>query len=136
MVKRIIHKSLGLVEPLAASVAQLLRIAASVHLHIDPVFADDGVIAGRCDEVMRTLQHMQAVMPLVGLRFSFLQVVAGSPGLQPAERFVHFTDLGCTPALGGNFQVRGHLLLVFCHETRRPADLSLFECGGVSMGAA
>ena len=68
------------------------------------MFADDGVIAGRSDEVLRALQHMQAVMPLVGLRFSFLQVVAASPGLQPAERFVHFTDLGCTLALDGNFE--------------------------------
>ena len=42
-------------------------------LDIAPLFADDGVLAGRSGEVLRALKHMKVVMPMVGLRSSQLQ---------------------------------------------------------------
>ena len=74
-------------------------------LDIAPVFADDGVIAGRSGEVLRALKHMRVVMPMVGLRFSQLQVVAAAYGDQPVERFAYFVAEGCTPVLDGNFEI-------------------------------
>ena len=105
VVKRMVHESLGLLEPVAHSSVQLPRIQQALDLDLAPLFADDGIIAGRSSEVLRALQHMKLVMPLVGLRFSFLQVAAANTDMQPAERFALFTAEGCTAALDGNIEV-------------------------------
>ena len=105
LVKRMVHESLGLVAPLAGSQIQLLRIDPPINLDIAPTFADDGVIAGDESEVLRAIQHKKRVMPMVGLRFSMLQVVAAAAGPQHPGRFRAFQDEGCTPALDGNFEV-------------------------------
>ena len=44
-------------------------------------------------------------MPMVGLRFSMMQVLAAAAGPQCPGRFQTFQDEGCTPALDGNFEV-------------------------------
>ena len=80
VVKRMVHESLGLVAPLAVSQIQLPRIDPPIILDIAPTFADDGVIAGDEPEVLRAIQHMKRVMPLVELRFSVMQVVAAEAG--------------------------------------------------------
>ena len=105
VVKRMIHESLGLAPPLAASSVHLPRIDTPVELDIAPLFADDGVIAGKSAEVLRALRHMQTVMPSVGLRFSQLQIAAASYAPQPPERFSLFVAAGCTPVLDGNLEV-------------------------------
>ena len=83
-----VHESLGLVELLEDSERHLPRIAENINLDIAPPFADDGVIGGVDTEVLRALRHMKQVMPLVGLRFSHLQVCFAWFSVQPAERFV------------------------------------------------
>jgi len=105
VVKRMVHESLGLVPPLAASSVHLPRIDALVQLDIALLFADDGVIAGASGELLRAVRHMQTVIPSVGLRFSQLQVSAASYELRPVERFRLFADFGCTPILNGNLEV-------------------------------
>ena len=82
LVKRMVHESLGLVAPLAGSQIQLPRIDPPIILDIAPTSADDGVIAGDEPEVLRAIQHMKRVMPLVELRFSMMQVVAAAAGTQ------------------------------------------------------
>ena len=72
-------------------------------LDIAPTCADDGVTAGDEPEVLRAIQHMKRVMPLLGLRFSMMQVVAAAAGPQDPERCRAFRDEGCTPALDGFF---------------------------------
>ena len=44
-------------------------------LDITPMVADDSVIAGKADEVLRTLRHWQLLMPSLGLRFSRLEAI-------------------------------------------------------------
>ena len=105
LVKRMVHESLGLAAPLPGSQIQLPRIDSPINLDIAPTFADDGVIAGDESEVLRAIQHMKKVMPMVGLRFSMMQVVAAAAGPQHPGRFGAFQDEGCTPALDGNFEV-------------------------------
>ena len=90
LVKRMVHESLGIVPALPGSALHLPRIDHPVDLDIAPLFADDGVFAGRSGEVLRALKRMRIVMPMVGLRFSQLQVVAAAYGCQPAERFAYF----------------------------------------------
>ena len=80
-----VHESLGLVAPLTGSQIQLPRIGPPIILDIAPTFADDGVIAGDEPEVLQAVQHMKRVMPLVGLRFSMMQVVAAEAGTQDPE---------------------------------------------------
>ena len=48
---------------------------------------------------------MKRVMPMVGFRFSMIQVVAAAAGPQHPGCFQTFQDEGCTPALDGNFEV-------------------------------
>ena len=105
LVKRMVHESLGLVPPLAGSAVHLPMIDHPVALDISPTFADDGILAGSSNEVLRALRHMKKVMPIVGLRFSSLQVAAAVPGPQDAESFQAFVAEGCTPALDGNVEV-------------------------------
>ncbi len=105
LVKRMVHESLGLIAPLEGSSVHLPRIDRPLNLDIAPKFADDGIIAGASGEVLRGLRHMKRVMPMVGLRFSLLQVVAAVPGPQSLERFQVFVAEGCVPALDGNFEV-------------------------------
>ena len=105
LVKRMVHESLGLVAPRAGSQIQLPRIDPPIILDIAPTFADDGVIAGDEPEVLRAIQHMKKVMPLVVLRFSMMQVVAAEAGSQDPERFRAFRDEGCIMALDGNLEV-------------------------------
>ena len=69
---------------------QLPRNDPPIILDIAPTFADDGVIAGDEPEVLRAIQHMKRVLPLVGLRFSMMQVVAAEAGTQDPERFRAF----------------------------------------------
>ena len=45
------------------------------------------------------------VMPLVGLRFSQLQVATAAAGTQAVESFSAFAAEGCTPVLDGNVEV-------------------------------
>ena len=104
-VKRMVHESLGLTEPMVSSQIQLPAIDRPVSLDLAPLFADDGIAAGSQEEVLRALRHMRKVMPLVGLRFSHLQVAAASFDRQPAERFAPFVGEGCTPILDGNVEV-------------------------------
>ena len=115
-----VHESLGLVEPLEGAELHLPRIAGNVDLDIAPLFADDGVIGGVDTEVLRALRHMKLVMPLVGLRFSHLQVCAASFEVQPAERFVEFVGEGCTPVLDGNLEVLKSPIgsIDFCRNTQ------------------
>ena len=105
LVKRMVHESLGLVAPLAGSQFQLPPIDPPINLDVAPTFADDGVIAGDESEVLRAIQHMKKVMPMAGLRFSMMKVVAAAAGPQHPGRFRAFQDEGCTPALDGNFEV-------------------------------
>ena len=86
-----VHESLGLVAPLAGSQIQQPRIHPPIILDAAPTFADDGVIAGDEPEVLRAI-HIKRVMPLVGLRFSMMQVVAAAAGIQDLERFRAFRD--------------------------------------------
>ena len=86
-----VHESLGLVEPMPSSSIQLPATEGAVQLEITPLFADDGVMAGNSAEVLRALQHMKKVVPLVRLRFSHLQVATASTDLQTAESFTAFT---------------------------------------------
>ena len=104
-VKRMVHESLGIIPPLEGSAIHLPHIDRAVELDIAPLFADDGVVAGNADEVLRAIQHMKKVMPMVGLRFSQLQVAAAAYGIQPEEKFATFKAEGCTPVLDGNVEV-------------------------------
>ena len=74
-------------------------------MDIAPLFADDGVIAGPSEDTLRALRHRKQVMPLVGLRFSRLQVANAAFGLQPVEEFAAFVAEGCTPILDGNLDI-------------------------------
>ncbi len=105
LVKRMVHESIGVVPAPEGSSARLPLIDSAVDLDIAPLFADDGILAGRRSEVLRALRHVKTVMPSVGLRFSLLQVVAATPGAQAAENFAEFVAEGCTPVLDGNFEV-------------------------------
>ena len=58
MVERMVHESLGLMEPVASSRIQLPAIDEPVRLDIAPLFADDGIIEGKQDEVLRALRRM------------------------------------------------------------------------------
>ena len=105
LVKRMVHESQGLVAPLAGSQIQLHRIDPPIILDIAPTSADDGVIERHEPEVLRAIQHIKRVMPLVGFRFSTMQVVAAAAGTRDPERFRAFRDEGCIAALDGNFEV-------------------------------
>ena len=75
-------------------------------------------------EVLRAIQHMKRVMPMVGLRFSMMQVVAAAAGPQHPGRFQTFQDEGCTPALDGNFEVLKSLPLETTHFAGHFAHVS------------
>ena len=45
---------------------------------IAPTSADDGSVAGDDLEVLRAIQRLKRVMPLVGLRYSLMRVVAST----------------------------------------------------------
>ncbi len=105
LVQRMLHESLGLVPPLEGSAVNLPRIDRPVGLDIAPLFADDGVLAGDSDELLRALRHMKTVMPSVGLRFSHLQIAAASGEQQQEDVFEEFVREGCTAVLDGNMEV-------------------------------
>ena len=60
-----------------------------------PNFADDGLMAGPAPEILRSIRHLQRVMPQLGLKFSSL-VVGPAAGI--AEHIVltglHSLQLG------------------------------------------
>ena len=88
-----VHESLGLVVSLARSLIHLPRIDPPIILDSAPAFADHGIIVGDERGVLRAIQHMKRVMPMVGLRFS-----------RP-KNFWAFRDEGCNAALDGKFEV-------------------------------
>ena len=68
------------------------------------MFADDGQIAGQCDEILRVAHHLRTHVPRTGLSFGKLQVVAANPEdsvLDPQA----CRDAGCVLVADGNLEV-------------------------------
>jgi len=74
-----------------------------VELDMSPGFADDGFLAGDAQEVLRALTHWRQVMPMLGLRFSRLELVLAA-GPQHAVDVAAFERLGCTVNLSQTFE--------------------------------
>ena len=94
VVQRSLLEALGVV-PVAPQTAALLPVLSPpADLDMTPMFADDGFFAGRAEEVKRALQHLVPVMPLLGLKFSKLDVI---PAAGEGAQFDRgsFRDLGC-----------------------------------------
>ncbi len=104
MVQRILLEGLGVVEvdPRTTPVAPVLDPPAD--LDMTPMFADDGFLAGKASEVLRSLQHLRPVMPRLGLRFSLLEAVPAARNLSRVDS-TEFVRLGCTWNDSGNFEV-------------------------------
>ena len=60
-----------------------------------PGFADDGFLAGKANEILRTLGHWRAVMPPLGLRFSRCELVPAA-GAATTIDLDRFRALGCS----------------------------------------
>ena len=67
-------------------------------------YLDDGLLCGRAGEVLTAIQHLQTVMPIVGLRFSQLVVVPASRERQ-SFNMVGLVQAGCTVEMSGNFEI-------------------------------
>jgi hypothetical protein len=95
VVQRILLESLGVVpvDPRTTQVAPTLQPAAE--LDMTPMFADDGLLAGKAAEVLRALEHLRTVMLPLGLRFSMLEVVPAA-GPNHGVDLQLFVDQGCT----------------------------------------
>ena len=93
--QRIVLESLGVapVDPRTTPIAEVLSPAPQ--LDMTPGFADDGFLAGPSGEVLRCLQHLQTVMPSLGLSFSRLEAVP-SAGMRCSFDTQSFINLGCT----------------------------------------
>jgi hypothetical protein len=80
LVQRAAMESLGLV-PTEIGTTELLPVMEPpASLDVAALFADDGILAGPQLEVLRSVQHLQIVMPKVGLTFSKLEVSSAVVG--------------------------------------------------------
>ena len=104
VVQRILVEALGVVQvdPRTSQVAPVLDPPAA--LDMTPMFADDGIVAGRSGEVLRALKHLQTVMPPLGLRFSMLELVPAA-GADHAVDVAPFEACGCTVTATGRIEV-------------------------------
>jgi hypothetical protein len=102
--KRLQHEALGLIPAPAGSAVQLPPLAPPAVLDMAPNFADDGLLAGRSDEVLRALTHLKMIMPTLGLRFSTLQLIPAA-GQAHSIDLDPFKTLGCSVQEDGNFEV-------------------------------
>ena len=104
LVQRAGLESLGIAQ-LDPGTSQLLpRIDPPVALDLAALYADDGILAGPQSEVLRAIQHLQAVLPRVGLLFSKLEVVAAAPNGGSLDRAA-FEACGVTINPIGNTQI-------------------------------
>ena len=95
LVQRILLEAGGIVpvDPATTPVATPLDPPAKMDLA--PMFADDGCWGGSSAEVLRFLQHIQAIMPRLGLNFSKLEVIP-TADRQTSVDLQPFVQVGCT----------------------------------------
>ena len=104
VVQRVLLESLGIipVDPRTSRLAPILNPPAQ--LDISPMYADDGLFAGRASEVARNLDHLIPIMPSLGLRFSMLEAIpAAGPNHQIALQL--FRNMACACNETGNFDI-------------------------------
>ena len=104
VVQRILLESLGVaqVDPRTTAVAPVMEPPAD--LDMTPMFAADGFFAGKSRTVARAPQHVQPIMPGLGLRFSLLEAVPSAGSRNHIDRGI-FDALGCTWNDSGNLEV-------------------------------
>ena len=95
MVQRMMLEGLGLVDPPQGSQITVPVLNPPARLDMTPCFADDGIIAGHADEVLRSFLHLRGIEPSLGLRFSSL-VVAPTAGRTHMVDFGPFLEAGCS----------------------------------------
>ena len=100
--KKMLHGALGLIPPSEGSSIQLPVLDPPAVLDMAPNFADDGLLARKSGEVLRALTHLKRVMPMVGLKFSTLQLV-------PAALDAHTFQVEPFTALGGQMCSEGNV---------------------------
>ena len=104
LVQRILLESLGAV-PVDQATTQLAPILdPPAQLDMTPLFADDGALAGPSQEVLRSIHHLHAIMPSLGLKFSKLDVVPAAGELHQID-IQAFIDAGCRVNTSRNFEV-------------------------------
>ena len=79
-------------------------IQEEVDLYMAPSFGGEGVFAGKFAEMLKVTRHVMQVMPLVGLRFSMLQVIPAKPYNKSTDSGP-FEAEGCMIPRDGNFEV-------------------------------
>ena len=104
MVQRMLWEGLGLVAIPEGTVVQLPVLSPPAQLDFAASFADDGVLAGSSQEILRSLRHLQSIMPTVKLRFSTL-AVAPSAGKNHRIDLRPFVELGCTISEDSNLEI-------------------------------
>ena len=104
LVKRLQHEAFGLVAHLPGSNIQVPISDPPADLDIAPSLADDGLLAGKSDEVLRALRHLKLIMARFGLKFSTLQVVPAA-GRNAQVDHAPFVAEGCTIQEDGNCEV-------------------------------
>ena len=87
MVQRAAAEALGLCEPWPGTPALIPKLEPPPVLDTAAQFADDGLIAGRQGEVLRAVSHLMTHMPLLGLRFSKMDIIPASPAQGSSSRW-------------------------------------------------
>ena len=103
VVQRMLLESLGSAEIQAGTTSIGLPMQPAADLDMTPMFADDGFLPGRAEEVLRALRHIAPIMPNIGLRFSMLELVPAAGPLHTID-LSEFRALGCTLNETGNFR--------------------------------
>ena len=102
VVQRLLHEALGLAEPMPGSAVTVPALQPAAQLDLAPDFADDGFLAGSAPEVLRSLRHLQRVMPGLGLHFSSALPVA-LRNIMSTGRLLWLQDARCRRL--GNFEI-------------------------------
>jgi len=104
LVQRILLDSLRVtpVDPMTTQIAPVLD--PPVQLDMAPLFADEGALAATSQEILRGVHHLHTVMPLLGLKFSKLDVIPAA-GQNHQVDIGAFHEAGCTVSVTGDFEV-------------------------------
>ena len=104
VVQRILLESLGIVDPPEGVTLSVPVLQPPAQLDMCPQFADDGLLAGKTGEIVRTLRHLNLVMPGLGLRFSKLDAIPAA-GNQSTIDVHALQQVGCKINLSKEFSV-------------------------------
>eukprot|EP00973_Karenia_brevis_P022497 3097100-Karenia_brevis.AAC.1 len=104
LVQRVMWESLGILPIQQGTTALAPTLDPPVQVDMAPLFADDGALAGPSQEILRGVRHLKDVMPLLGLKFSKLQVVTAAGNAHQVD-LQGFLAEGCTVNTTRNFEV-------------------------------